>query len=68
MRKVIVGLLAILFAFQTSIFVTGEETEQILEECQLNFDGLNANQSDISRQSWGHDCRVRLKVLHLENQ
>lgn len=45
MRKVIVGLLAILFAFQTSIFVTGEETEQILEECQLNFDGLNANQS-----------------------
>ena len=45
MRKVIAGLLAILFAFQTSIFVTGEETEQITEECQLNFDGLNANQS-----------------------
>ena len=45
MRKVIAGLLAILFAFQTSIFVTGEETEQITEECQLNFDGVNANQS-----------------------
>jgi hypothetical protein len=45
MRKVIAGLLVILFAFQTSIFVTGEETEQIIEECLLNFDGLNANQS-----------------------
>ena len=45
MRKVIAGLLAILFAFQTSIFVTGEETGQITEECQLNFDGVNANQS-----------------------
>ncbi len=45
MRKVIAGFLAILFAFQTSIFVTGEETEQITEECQLNFDGVNANQS-----------------------
>jgi len=45
MRKVIAVLFAILFAFQTSIFVTGEETEQIIEECQLNFDGLNANES-----------------------
>ena len=45
MRKVTAALFAILFAFQTSIFVTGQEAEQITEECQLNFDGLNANES-----------------------
>ena len=45
MRKVIVGLLALLFAFQTTIVASGEETEQILDECVLLFDGENANQS-----------------------
>ena len=45
MRKVIAGLLALLFAFQTTIVASGEETEQILEECVLLFDGDNANQS-----------------------
>ena len=45
MRKVIAGILALLFAFQTTIFASGEETEQILDECVLSFDGENANQS-----------------------
>ena len=45
MRKVIAGLLAVLFAFQSTIFVSGEEPEQLSEECMLSFDGANANQS-----------------------
>lgn len=45
MRKVIAGLLALLFAFQTTIIASGEETEQIIDECVLLFDGENANQS-----------------------
>ena len=45
MRKVVAGLLALLFAFQSTIFVSGEETEQIPEECMLSFDGVNANES-----------------------
>ena len=45
MRKVIAGILALLFAFQTTIVASGEETEQILDECVLSFDGENANQS-----------------------
>ena len=45
MRKVIPVLLALLFAFQTTIIASGEDAEQILEECVLSFNGDNANQS-----------------------
>lgn len=45
MRKVIAGILVLLFAFQTTIVASGEDSEQILDECILSFDGDNANQS-----------------------
>ena len=64
MRKVIAGILALLFAFQTTIVASGEETEQILDECVLSFDGENANQSVHYQVDLGPRLMVQQQVLH----